>query len=318
VLNRTAHRDEELCWLKEIGPYSSDLIKYVEDNVQNYDIFFFFTYLYATTTMILPLVKNKSILIPTAHEEPSLYARFFDDFFALPRAVICLTDEELRLIRNRTNLPIRGAYLAGVGLDEPPVSNPTYFCQKFNIKRDFLLYVGRIQKEKGCDQLFEYYLTLPSDIRKNYPLVLLGKPAMPVPHDKNIIIPGFVSEELKFSAMAAAKLMIMPSVFESLNIVILESWLCVTPVLVNGSCEVLKAQCRRSNGGLWYDNYTEFEACLTFLVNNENALAKLAQSGKRYVEQNYSWEKIISVYADVFDAVCRPDNMHSSKDGQTG
>ena len=99
--------------------------------------------------------------------------------------------------------------------------------------------------------------------------------------------------------------MIMPSVFESLNIAILESWLCGTPVLVNGRCDVLKAQCRRSNGGLWYDNYTEFEACLTFLLNNEDTSATMARNGKSYVEQNYGWEKIISVYTRAFNAVCR-------------
>jgi len=318
VLKRTASRAEEMLWLKEIGPYSSDLIQYVGQHVQNYDLFFFFTYLYATTTLILPLVKEKSILVPTAHNEPPIFARFFDNFFALPRALICSTNEELQLVRNRTREPVRGVYLAGVGMDAPPPPNPAHFRREYNIEDDFLLYVGRIQKEKGCDQLCDYYLALSDEFRKKYPLVLLGKRAMSVPQNENIITPGFVSEELKFSAMAAAKLMIMPSVFESLNIVILESWLCGTPVLVNGSCDVLKAHCRRSNGGLWYDNFTEFEACLRFLINNEDASVKLAQSGKKYVEQNYSWERIISVYTDVFDTEFRPDSMAAIMDSQTG
>ena len=317
VLNRTASRDEEMLWLKEIGPYSSDLIKYVEQHVQNYDLFFFFTYLYATTTLILPLVKEKSILVPTAHDEPPVFARFYDDFFALPRALICSTNEELQFVRNRTREPVRGAYLAGVGMDAQAPPNPAHFRRKYNINGDFLLYVGRIQKEKGCDQLFEDYLALPDEFKKKYPLVLLGKRAMSVPQNQSIITPGFVSEEMKLSAMTAAKLTIMPSVFESLNIVILESWLCGTPVLVNGRCDVLKAQCRRSNGGLWYDNHTEFEACLRFLLNNEDASVKLAQSGKEYVEQNYSWERIISVYTDVFETEFRSDTMAAIKDSQT-
>jgi glycosyltransferase involved in cell wall biosynthesis len=127
-----------------------------------------------------------------------------------------------------------------------------------------------------------------------------------------------VSEELKFSAMAAAKLSIMPSVFESLNMVILESWLCGTAVLVNGSCEVLKAQCRQSNGGLWYENQAEFEACLRFLLNDEDTAAKLAQNGKKYVARHYSWERIISVYTNVFEAEFSPNDMAAIKDSQTG
>ena len=190
VLNRTASRDEEMLWLKEIGPYSSDLIKYVEQHVQNYDLFFFFTYLYATTTLILPLVREKSILVPTAHDEPPIFARFFDDFFALPRALICSTNEELQFVRNRTREPVRGAYLAGVGIDAPPALDPAHFRRKYNINGDFLLYVGRIQKEKGCDQLFEYYLNLPGEFKKKYPLVLLGKRAMSVPQNaKHYLLP---------------------------------------------------------------------------------------------------------------------------------
>jgi glycosyltransferase involved in cell wall biosynthesis len=316
VLKRAASRDEEMLWLKEIGPYSSDLIRYVEQHIQKYDLFFFFTYLYSTTTLILPLVKERSILVPAAHDEPPIFARFFDDFFALPRALICSTNEEFEFVSNRSRRPLRGAHIAGAGMDAPALLNPAYFREKYDIKGDFLLYVGRIQKEKGCDQLFEYYLSLPARIRKKYSLVMLGKRAMSVPQNDNIITPGFVSEELKHSAMAAAKLTVMPSTFESLNMVTLESWLCGTPVLVNGSCEVLKAQCRRSNGGLWYDNFAEFEACLTFLLNDDVTSATMARNGKSYVEKNYSWEKIISVYTRAFNDVCCPEKNVLDKDSQ--
>jgi len=318
VLNRTASRDEELLWLKEIGPYSSDLIRYVEQHAHHYDLFVFFTYLYATTTLILPLVKEKSILVPTAHDEPPIFARYFDDFFALPRVLLCSTSEELQFVRSRSSEHIKGAYLAGVGLDAPPPLNPLYFRRKFNVKGDFLLYVGRIQKEKGCDQLLMYYLALPDNFKKKYPLILLGERILSIPPDPNVVAPGYVSEELKLSAMAAASLTIMPSVFESLNMVVLESWLCGTPVLVNGSCDVLKAHCRKSNGGLWYDNHAEFEACLRFLLNDEDLSAKLAQNGKRYVEQNYSWERIIAVYTDVLNNEFLPGNLAGIKDRQTG
>ena len=318
VLNRTASRDEELLWLKEVGPFSSDLIRYVEQHAPNYDLFVFFTYLYATTTLILPLVKEKSILIPTAHDEPPIFAKFFDDFFALPRALICSTDEELQFIHHRTRKPFRSAYIAGVGMDAPSLLEPAHFRRKYNIIGDFLLYVGRIQKEKGCDRLFEYYLALPGELREKNPLILIGKRAMPIPRNKHIIAPGFISEELKLSAMAGAKLTIMPSFYESLNMVLLESWVCGSPVLVNGHCEVLKAQCRRSNGGLWYANRVEFEACLRFLLNDADTAVQLAQNGQKYVMQRYSWERIVSVYMKVFDTELSPANVSGIKDRQLG
>jgi hypothetical protein len=44
-------------------------------------------------------MKPIAILIPTAHDEPPIFARFFDDFFALPRALICSTNEELQFVQ---------------------------------------------------------------------------------------------------------------------------------------------------------------------------------------------------------------------------
>ena len=63
VLARTASDDEETQWLKEIGPYSSSLISYVETQRDEFDMFVFVGYLYATSTLILPKVKDKAALI---------------------------------------------------------------------------------------------------------------------------------------------------------------------------------------------------------------------------------------------------------------
>jgi glycosyltransferase involved in cell wall biosynthesis len=80
----------------------------------------------------------------------------------------------------------------------------------------------------------------------------------------------------------------MPSPYESLSIVLLESWLCGIPVLVNGKCPVLKGQVRRSNGGLWYDSCQEFSACLDFLLQGKEVSEKMVLSGRRYAEENYN------------------------------
>ena len=80
---------------------------------------------------------------------------------------------------------------------------------------------------------------------------------------------GFVSEQDKFNCIMASELLLMPSPFESLSIVLFEAWYCNRPVLVNGNCDVLKGQCIRSNGGLWYINYEEFKQCLVTLLENQ-------------------------------------------------
>ena len=52
----------------------------------------------------------------------------------------------------------------------------------------------------------------------------------------------------------------------------------------------------KSNGGLWYQNYEEFRECLTLLLSNEILRDKMGENGKRYVEENYSWNKVEEKY----------------------
>ncbi len=296
VIFRESSREEDMLWLKEVGPYSSELVSYVKNFHQEYNFFVFFTYLYATTTLILPFVREKSFLVPAAHDEPPINARFFDDFFVLPKGSIFSTEEESAFLQKRTSDRMAASFVIGVGMDSPRRVSQDSFRQKYQVDGKFILYVGRIQTQKGCDELFEFYLSLPDEMKYRYPLVLIGKSAMDIPETEQIIPVGFVSDEMKYNAMAAAEVVVMPSKFESLNMVILESWLCGTPVLVNGHCDVLRQQCKRSNGGLWYQNYDEFEACLNFILANENVARRMAACGKKYTEENYNWDGIKSKY----------------------
>jgi glycosyltransferase involved in cell wall biosynthesis len=79
---------------------------------------------------------------------------------------------------------------------------------------------------------------------------------------------------------------------ESLSIVTLEAWSVGTPVMVNGGSAVLRGHCIRSNGGLYYTDYDEFEACLDLLLENRDLADALGRNGKTYIEQNYQWDVI--------------------------
>ena len=76
---------------------------------------------------------------------------------------------------------------------------------------------------------------------------------LPVPADPRVRHLGFLSDEDKFDAMAAADVLVMPSYYESLSMVALEAWALGKPVLANAKCDVLKGQALRSNAALFYD-----------------------------------------------------------------
>ena len=288
-------KDEELKWMKLQGPYTTQLLNFISDNKNKYDYFIFFTYLYCTTFFGLPLVKDKAILIPTAHDEPPIYLSIFESLFKLPRAIIYNTPEEKTFINNKFNNTCIINDIIGVGIDIPENIDPEGFKRKYGVN-NFIIYAGRIDESKGCRELFNQFMQYKIETQSNIKLVLLGKPTMDIPSHPDIVSLGFVSEQDKFNGIKASELLIMPSKYESLSMVILESWLCSNAVLVNGNCPVLKGQVIRSNGGLYYQNYGEFKECLDFLLKNDDIRIKMGKNGKNYVERNYGWERVVTKY----------------------
>ena len=135
--------------------------------------------------------------------------------------------------------------------------------------------------------------------------MLIGTPVMPVPKHHRIHHLGFLSDQDKFDALAAADLLIMPSYYESLSMVALEAWALGRPVLANGRCDVLKGQCIRSNAGLYYESYQEFAEALYSLESNGPLHARLGQHGRDYFRRHYAWPVIERKYLDMFGQLTR-------------
>ncbi|NJL36493.1 MAG: glycosyltransferase family 4 protein [Leptolyngbyaceae cyanobacterium RM2_2_4] len=294
----TASIEEQEAWMRSQGPWTPDLISYVEQHQQEYDVFIFFTYLYATTYFVLPLVAEKSYLEPLAHDEWTIYMSIWNSFFKKPRGFIFNTVEEQRFLKTRfPDVDLEGA-IAGMAVEPPETSSASQFRQQHKINEPFLLYVGRIDPSKGCEELFNYFISLRKQEPGSRKLVLLGKPTMPVPKHPDIIALGFVDEQTKWDALAACDVLVMPSPYESLSIVLLEAWAVGKPVLVNGKCDVLLGQCQRSQGGLWYNNIHEFQLAIETM--NHRVRRLLGAQGKSFVEVNYVWPEIQKLYLGLF------------------
>ena len=266
----------------------------------SFDVFLFFTYVYATTLFGLPLVAHKAILVPTAHDEPFIYMQVYRALFQLPRAFVFLTNAEKDLVHRlmgNTHIPYISA---AVGLTVPDEISTKRFREKYQIEGDFLLYGGRISEAKNIPELLAYYQQYQVEHKRPLKLVFMGKPHIPLPDHPDIVSVGFVSEQDKYDALKAATVVVQPSKYESLSIIILEAWLMETPVLVNGRCEVLKYQCRHSNGGLYYTSYSEFESALNLLLSSSSLCRQLGEQGYKFVVENYNWETIIAKYQSLF------------------
>ena len=110
---------------------------------------------------------------------------------------------------------------------------------------------------------------------------------------------GWLGEQEKFDAFAAADVVVVPSRYESLSIVALEAWRLGKPVLVNAGCDVLRGQCLRSGGGLWYDGYAEFRESLRMLLDHADLRARLGAAGRAFVDREYAWAAVEAKYREL-------------------
>jgi len=288
---------EEERWMREQGPWSPELFRYIERQKDEYDAFIFFTYLYTTTYFGLPSVAKKAVLVPTAHDEWPIYFGMWDRLMEMPRAFVFQTEEELEFMRRRFPRARLEGPILGVAVEAPARTDPESFRKTYGIDAPFVLYAGRVDASKGIPELlenFEAYQRTSGDSRTE--LVLLGKAAMGVPPKKGVRLLGFVPEQHKWDALAACEAFVMPSPYESLSIACLEAWSVGKSVLVNAHSEVLKGQCRRSQGGLWYRDADEFCAALEALLGDAAMRRTLGAQGQRFVAANYRWPRIIDEY----------------------
>lgn len=301
-------------WFDKQGPYSPGLIQYIKDNKDNYDVFIFMTYLYYTTVKGLPVVKDKAVLIPTAHDEAPVYLKTFREIFNMPRGIFYLTHEECEFTQklfNNSNIINNNGY-GGSGIEIPDSVNVDFIKEKYGIE-DYIVYAGRIDVSKGCKELFKYFKKYKRHNKNNLKLVLIGKEVLKVPHDSNIISLGFVSEQEKYDVMAGAKALIMPSAFESLSIVVLEALGLGIPVICNGKCDVLKGHCKRSGAGIAYEDYRQFEAAINRVINeiykDESLYQTIRNNAMEYVRNNYTWDIIMKRFNEVIEACARKENI---------
>jgi len=287
---------DELAWLDEEGPTSPDLVRFLRTREADYDAFIFFSYRYYHSYHGIRTLPDKSVLVPTAERDPVIHLKIFKDLFRLPRAFIYNSEEEREMIQTvsgNTGVP---GLVVGVGTVVPAETSAERFREKHGLAGPYIIYVGRIDENKGCPELFDFFLRFKAQTRSPLKLVLIGNSVLKIPAHPDIIPLGFLPEQDKFDGFAGAEALVMPSFFESLSMVTLEAWALGRPVLANARCDVLQGQCRRSNGGLYYASYGEFREALNLLLGSERLRAALGANGRAYFYANYTWDIIESKY----------------------
>ena len=322
----TAEQEQE--WLRRQGPWSPALLEYLTRHHQHYDALIFFTYLYGPTALGLRIAPGRSILVPTAHDEPAIHLDLYKEVFTLPAAIAYNTEVERRFLETHFSIRAVAEETIGCGVDLPhgrPENHQAdqagsldeldladardddeplpehisgrgaMFRRRHRLHGEFALYGGRIDPGKGCEELIEYFSSYVQD-GGDASLVLMGVKLMQLPEERWIRFAGLLSERERLQALEAATIVIVPSPYESLSLLALEAFAVGTPVLANARSEVLVDHCVRSNAGLFYADRDEFVEAIRLLLADAELREAMGRNGREYIRAHYRWDVIMAKY----------------------
>ncbi len=332
-------QQDEMEWLKQQGPWAPGLVDYLQRHHHAFDVLVFFTYLYAPTVLGIRVAPSKSVLVPTAHDEPPIRLEMYREVFASAAAIAWNTEAEQRFVSSRFHLRPVVEDVIGCGIELPEgeaiteeperPATPGYgreplpphlegpanaFRRRHRVHEPFVLYGGRINPGKGCEELLEYFQTYVRE-HGDTTLMLMGVKLMPIPEDPHVRFAGVLPDEEKLHALEAATVVVVPSPHESLSLLALEAMAVGTPVLVNARSAVLVEHCRRSNAGLWYADRWEFTEALKLLMRDGELRTAMGRNGKMYVNRHYRWSHILRKYRAALHAPRRPGGGDAGREG---
>jgi glycosyltransferase involved in cell wall biosynthesis len=296
VFDRRASIAEQEQWFRANGPESPALVDALARRGSAFDRVLFWSFRYYQTFFGLPLVADRALLLPTAEDDAVIRLDVLDRFFSLPAGFMFLTPEEQDLVARRSSRPLAPSSVIGCGVDPAgPAPGAARLLAALHIARPFALYLGRIDPNKGCDTLLRYFRRIHAEAGAAFPRLVMAGPAnMPLPKSVPwLMAPGYVDAALREALLSHASVLIVPSPYESLSMVLIEAWNHGVPALVNGRCAALRGQAMRSGGALYYRNVDEFVHALAVLLDDRDAARHIGAQGLAYVEREYRWPKVM-------------------------
>ena len=256
-------------------------------------------YLFSTSWMTAGLAPDRTVPITCLHNEGYAYLRTLCRAYRYCPAIAFLSRAEQRLAHDLWGVEENQGRLMGGGVDTDLIGDPDLFRAKYQITEPFILYAGRRDPTKNTPLLIDCFAAYKrTHLQSDLKLVLIGNQPVAPPRgmENEIRDLGFVSREDKAGAFAAAALFCQPSVNESFSIVIMESWLNHTPVLVHRGCAVTRDHAEVSEGGLTFSGKEDFARAVDLVLSDQGRAFALAEAGRRYVMKNFTWEAVCQKY----------------------
>jgi len=279
--------------LKSHGFYSTEMLDYLQQNKHQYKAIILMSYHNPHTIFGAQIAPEKTILIPTLHEESEAFRSIQTHVFTKVGHIAFNTIEETNLAKQLFGNRIAANSVVAVGVETEFGNQDQQVKEKSDLPAHYLHYFGRVCRSK-LDQLIPWFIDYkkknPSDLK----LVLTGRIFEEKIVHPDLIYTGFVSDEEKIDLVKNATLVVNPSKSESLSLLLLEAMDLGKTVIVNGKSDVMKGHAIRSGfAAEYYMNKDDFQQIIHKYLTNPELLADNKVKAKNYVQENYNWKLIM-------------------------
>jgi glycosyltransferase involved in cell wall biosynthesis len=285
--------DEQLSWLNH--PFRApDMFLHLLAHVDDYDHVVLSPYLLWTTTVCLPVVAGRAVVVPCLHDEPYARLEVIRPVLRDPASVWFLSEPEHQLAHRLGRVAGHHVVMGG-GVTVPQSYDAEGFRRRHGLTRPYILFAGRREFGKGWDWLLSCYEVALGIDDPGIDLVSIGAGSVDVPEalHNRVIDLGFLPAPERDNALAAASAYVQPSVMESFSRSTLESWLAGTPVLTRAESEVVAWHCARSGGGRLFEDGRQLACHLRWLADAPAEAETTAAAGRRYVLDHYTWDRVL-------------------------
>lgn len=285
-------------YVRQVGPVCPAAVDAAVD--AGCDLVAVTPYLYWPTVEAVPRLGRRAIFHGAAHDEPELYFPMMPGVFGAVGGFAFNTYAERDLVESTFPVGHLPSAVIGNAVDEG-AGDPAAARRALGLGPDepFALCLGKVERSKGTTALAEMWAHLHRR-RPGAPRLVMMGPVHDRPADcEAVVLAGRQPDPVKWGALAACRFLVAPSAQESFSLVVIESWLAGRPVLVNGRCGPTVEHCRRSGGGLWFDQYGDFEAAADRFFADPELVARMGRRGESYARGTFDWDAVLDRYEEL-------------------
>ena len=293
---------------------SSDLVEHLRDRSNDYDL----VVLFGSSPVCLEAAKvdpGRTVLLPFIDEEA--VASSDSQIFRHPAAFVFGSEAEEVLILKRYQVHRRMRETIAGALLLPRTADRSAFRQRTGLTGHYLLSAGPLEPGRGVEELLRFFSTF----RDRHPdsaleLVLLGPAALRIPKRPDIRVVSPKNTPERLDVVGGALVAVTPERLAAFSTTAAEPFSLGVPILVNASATGLAEDCRASGGGLYYQNYDEFELILELGLRDPSLFARMGKAGRGFLQSRHDWDLVLARYDGAFRSFARPSR--ASVDAQSG